>query len=106
MYYEPVDIGRSGEEVVKKRLQEKGWEITSHDTRGPGSTDLEAEAGGKQILVQVKTAVPPNDPASLSSEEECNIKARATRISAWAYEARVWLTQPPKVEWRHLNKEN
>lgn len=106
MYYEPADIGRAGEEVVKGLLVSKGWKITSHDTKGPGSTDLEAKAGGAQILVQVKTAVPPSNPSSLSSEEERNIKSRATRIGAGAYEARVWLTQPVKVEWRHLNKEN
>lgn len=106
MIYDPSDIGRAGEKAIVNYLKGKGWEITRWDTQAPGSTDIEACSGNKKLLVQVKSAIYPNQPASLSWEEEKNIKSRATRIGAEAWEARVLLNEslnPMGVKWRKLN---
>ena len=64
---------------------------TNVDTRLPGSTDIEAIQNGRKILVQVKAAVLPSAPAPLSSEEERNIRHRATYIGGEPWEAKVQL---------------
>ena len=99
-----VDVGRAGEAVIVKELQAKGYTIIRWDTQSPGSSDIEANTG-THLLVQVKSAVSPNVAASLSSDEERNIKSRATRIGAQAWEARVQLDSGLRngtVSWRHL----
>jgi len=100
------DVGRAGERAAVDKLKSLGWTITRWDTSSPGSTDIEAQSGSKRILVQVKSAVPPNEPPLLSAQEEANIKSRATRIGAEAWEAKVWLDNylnPIRIEWRKLN---
>jgi hypothetical protein len=100
-----VEIGQAGERIVVTWLQNHAYIIDRWDTQAPGSTDIEAHAQVK-LLIQVKTSVAPNIPASLSTDEETNIKQRATRISAQAYEARVQLdsnlTLFGEIMWRRL----
>jgi Holliday junction resolvase-like predicted endonuclease len=76
MNYEPYNIGLAGEEAVANWLEQEGWKITRWNTQAPGSTDIEAQSGNKKLLVQVKSAVSPNKPSSLSWEEERNIKVK------------------------------
>ena len=101
-----VDIGSIGERIVAQELVSKGYR-TNVDTKLPGSTDIEAKSSAANLLVQVKTAVSPNQPASLSSDEERNIKARATKISYQAWEAKVQLNESykliGKIVWRKLS---
>lgn len=102
----PQDVGSAGEKAVVDELKSKGWIILRWDTNLPGSTDIEAQSGSKKILVQVKSAIAPNEPPVLSPQEESNIKSRATRIGAEAWEAKVWLNSNLtliKIDWRKLN---
>jgi len=102
-----VEIGHAGEQFAVQALKREGWTVDVWNTQAPGSTDIEAHSGSSKILVQVKSAIPPNEPSGLSSDEERNIKSRATRINAKAYEARVYLnsnlTLKSEIKWRTLN---
>lgn len=100
-----AQIGQAGEAAAVAALKKKGWTITTWNTQAPGSTDIEAASGSKKLLVQVKAAVSPDVPANLSGEEERNIKSRATRIGADAYEVRIALNQalsPVSLNWGKL----
>lgn len=100
------DVGHAGEKAAVEQLKSIGWTVTRWDTSLPGSTDIEAQAGSKRILVQVKSAVPPNEPPILSPQEEANIKSRAARIGAETWEAKVWLDNSLnliRIEWRSLH---
>ncbi len=100
-----VEIGQAGERIVAEWLSKKGYH-TDIDTRAPGSTDIEARGRTKSLLVQVKAAVQPNKPVSLSSEEERNITSRATRLGYGAYEAEVQIDDKlqlvGEIQWRDL----
>jgi hypothetical protein len=102
-----VEIGQAGERFAVQALKNERWTIDVWNTQAPGSTDIEAHSGPSKILVQVKSAIFPNEPTSLSSDEERNIKSRATRIGAKAYEARVHLnsnlTLKNEIQWKVLN---
>lgn len=86
-----VEIGKIGEKYVVDWLKSKRYIIVKWDTRAPGSTDIEAKHSTAHILVQVKTAVEPNKPADLSSQEIRNLKSRASKIGAIAFQAKVQL---------------
>ena len=86
------EVGQAGEEIVALALVEKGYR-TNVDTKGPGSTDIEALGANATLLVQVKTALFPATPAGLSSNEERNIKSRASRLGFEAWEARLQVNQ-------------
>lgn len=55
-----AQIGQYGEQHIAYWLRDNGY-TTNQNTRLPGSTDIEAD-GKESILVQVKTAVTPNQP--------------------------------------------
>lgn len=100
-----VEIGQAGERVVVEWLRGRTYIIDRWDTQAPGSTDIEAH-GPAHLLVQVKTAIYPNDPVNLSPDEERNIKSRAARIGVEAWEARVQLDSDlvlkGEIMWRKL----
>jgi len=101
----PAQVGAAGEAAAVAALQKAGWQITVWNTQAPGSTDIEAVSGASKLILQVKSAVVPGTPASISGEEDRNLKSRATKIGADAYEARVSLDQalsPLGVDWRKL----
>jgi hypothetical protein len=88
---------------------DKGFTIMTWNTpeQSPGSADIEAiEASTKKrILVQVRSAIKPNVPAGLSSDEEGNLKSHATKTGVEAWEAKVQLDsslQQGAVSWRRL----
>jgi len=101
-----VEIGQAGEQIVNQWLRSNGYS-TNLDTRLPGSTDIEAKSTNTSLLVQVKSSVQPSQPASLSADEERNIKSRATKLRYEAWEARVQLDARlqlvGQVIWRKLN---
>lgn len=102
------DIGQAGERIVVQWLEkEKSYAIKTWDTQSPGSTDIEAEHRDAHILVQVKSAMYPNEPPFLSSDEQRNIKSRATKIGAVAWEARAQLNASlqliGEIQWRTLS---
>jgi hypothetical protein len=100
-----VEIGDRGERLVARWLTRHGYS-TNIDTRGAGSTDIEAWAFLNPLLVQVKTAVSPNTPCSLTAEEERAIKTRAACLGVQAWEARVQLDEELQqvgvIQWRRL----
>lgn len=104
----PFEIGQAGERIVVQWLKEAGYTIKKWDTESPGATDIEAESSKAHILLlQVKSAVHPNEPPFLSREEERQIESRATRIGAEAWEARVQLNARlhviGSVQWRKVS---
>ena len=105
MAYTQVEIGNKGEKLVGAFLKQKGYS-TNIDTKAPGSTDIEARGSKSSLLVQVKSAVKPNEPVSISSDEERNIKSRAAKLGWEAWEARVQLdaslNQVGEIKWRKL----
>jgi hypothetical protein len=121
------EIGQAGERIVAEWLHYRGYTRIKVDTRLPGSTDIDAQhvplmnslfpqlfvnqKNKARMFIQVKSAVYPNNPESLSSDEKRNITSRATKMGARAWEARVRLNSNLKligeIRWRELgvNKE-
>jgi hypothetical protein len=100
-----VEIGDVGERLVSRWLAEHGYS-PKIDTRGPGSTDIEARGNKTSLLVQVKTTLAPAEPHSMTPDEEKGIKARAARLGCQAWEARVQVNQQMQqvgeIRWRKL----
>ena len=80
-------IGQYGEKLVATSLGNSGYRVVQN-TRLPGSTDIQAD-GKQTILVQVKTALHPDEPAYPSSDEIRNIKSRAAILNRTAWVAQV-----------------
>jgi len=103
--FEDYYVKLAGERAAVSWLESKGFTIAKWETRTPGSADIEAKSG-KHLLVQVRTAVQPEDPPSLTSEDEEGIISRAAKIDAEAWEARVQLDAnlqlQGKIKWRKL----
>jgi hypothetical protein len=89
--YTTTLIGSIGERAVVADLERQGATVTSWDTAGLGSTDVEAWLDGRRILIQVKTALGPRKPGSLSKRETAALRVRAFRLGASALRAAVVL---------------
>lgn len=85
---QPAEIGNLGERYVVEDLQTKGF-ACYHNTQGAGATDIEGRGNPTSVLVQVKTAMHPYDPETLSAQEQQAICARATRKNCQAWLAQV-----------------
>ncbi len=100
-----TEIGLAGERIVNVWLVDNGYS-TNLDTRQPGSTDIQASGQKTNLLVQVKSAITPNVPADLSSDEVRNIKSRASRLGFQAWAAKVVLDSQlrliGKISWTQL----
>jgi len=109
--FEEFYVKLAGERSVVTWLENKGFTIVKWDATSPGSKNIEAKSGSARVhlLVQVRTSIQPEDPASLTSSEEEDIKSRATQIEAEAWEARVQLDSNlqllGKIRWRKLLPE-
>ena len=84
----PHEIGKAGEGYTVEFFKGKGYAIDKWDTHTQGSANLEAHNKECKILVQVLSAV-TDEPSDLSAKDQRNIKARAKRIGAIAWEAKV-----------------
>jgi hypothetical protein len=102
-----LQVGLAGERVVVDWLKAKGCGIDRWDTQSPGSTDVDASWTTKRLLVQVKSAVAPNQPSVLSGDEIAKIKSRAGKVGAEAWQAQVQLDsqlgQVGEIKWTKLN---
>lgn len=87
-----TEIGTAGERAVVAALKSDGW-VGTWDTKGAGSTDVEAKKGSRHVLIQVKAALEGTTPAQLSSDELRNIKSRAAKLGAEAWLAQVTLSK-------------
>lgn len=83
-----AEIGYYGELHATAYLRANGF-ACHRNTQQPGSTDIDATGPYRSLYVQVKTAVYPNSPASLSSDEKNGIIARAIRNKREAWLAQV-----------------
>ena len=86
----PKAIGRIGELIVKRWLEEKGWEIIE-DNPNSGKTDLMARKNRRLWLIQVKTTTRNSKPY-LSPSELKGLKSRATKLDAVPVIAYVFLS--------------
>ncbi len=103
----PLEVEEAAESIVVQWLKEAGYTTKRSDTQSPGSTDIDAaSSNGRILLARVKSAVHPNEPPSLSSDEERNMESRARRKGAHAWEARVQLSATlqliGRIRWRKL----
>jgi Holliday junction resolvase len=101
--YESGDIGAAGEKHATAALIEKGWTCVQN-TQQAGATDIQATAGGKTMLVQVKTAVCPAFPADISPEERTRITGRAARNGYEAWLCQVRLNPNGSLAWINWQK--
>jgi hypothetical protein len=101
-----AQIGRIGELYVTRWLQGSNY-ACRQNTQLPGSTDIEATGMVNKLLVQVKTAVYPSSPASLSAEEKKAIVARANRNGRQAWSAQLQINDKGEmvgdITWAKLN---
>jgi hypothetical protein len=82
-------VARSGEEHAARQLKDWGFTVKIH-SRHPNSSDLEAGFPNKTgILVQVKTALCPEEPEAIPAEELVSLKCRAVTARKEAWYARV-----------------
>jgi hypothetical protein len=86
----PHEIEKAGEGYTVEFFKGKGFTIDKWDTHTLGSANIEAHSKEGKILVQVKSAI-GNEPSDLSAKEHRNVKSRATRMGAVAWEAKVIL---------------
>ncbi len=74
-------IGRIGESWVVSHLAKLEFTI-KHDTKLQGPADIEAIKPEHHLLIQVKTALEPNEPADLTAEDAASLQVRAKALSA------------------------
>jgi Holliday junction resolvase-like predicted endonuclease len=102
----PPDIGQVGEKAVAAWLRGNGYSV-NQNTALPGSTDIEAVSQKASLLVQVKTAVYPNQPGQLDWEEVRNLKSRASNIGYEAWAAYVQINSQGQlvgqISWKKLS---
>lgn len=101
-----AEIGYYGERHVANWLAANGY--TCHqNTQLPGCTDVDAVGSQKSLFVQVKTAISPNSPASLTAQERTGIVNRANNNNREAWLAQVSITKDGAliggVTWTKLN---
>jgi hypothetical protein len=81
-------IENIGERHTEERLVRIGYQC-NRNTLLPGSTEIDALGINNKLLVQVKTAVFPNEAADLSQQEKSGITSRASLLGREAWLARV-----------------
>lgn len=102
---EPADIGAKGERLIVAAFRAKGCNV-EWNTAGPGATDIKVDGRerGERLLIQVKTAIAPNEPAEPTAEERAAIRARAKTLGYTALVAYVVL--PPTEGTPSIRYEN
>jgi hypothetical protein len=103
--YTPMDIGTKGEHIVSHWLTEKGYR-THLIAKGPDVTGIEAQGHVGKLLIQVRSAVLPDLPKSLSNYDEHRVKSQASELGYIPWEAKVQLDDDlriiGKIKWRKL----
>ena len=78
------EVGRHGEDVVARALEEQGWEVLTRNWRCPlGEIDIVARDGGDAVVVEVKT----RRSATFGSPVEAVTRVKVARLrrlaAAW-----------------------
>lgn len=104
--FQSVDIGQAGEKLVAGWLRSKGYAV-EQNTQLPGAADIEAIGNPTSLLVQVKSALHPSQPAFLDANESSRIQSRANRLGWQAWLARLQLDRQGnllgEILWSKLN---
>jgi len=80
-------VGRHGEDVVARALEEQGWEVLARNWRCPmGELDIVARDGGDAVAVEVKTRTSTAFGSPLEAVTSIKL-ARLRRLTA------AWLSQ-------------
>jgi Holliday junction resolvase-like predicted endonuclease len=100
------EIGYYGERHATAWLTANGYTCVQN-TQQPGATDIDATSSNASLYVQVKTAVSPSSPSTLSADERTAIVARANRNRREAWLAQVTVDADGnligKITWTRLN---
>jgi hypothetical protein len=103
--YTHADVGHTGEHIVTNWLSEKGY-VTHLLSKGPDAIDIEAQGQISKLLVQVRSAIEPELPKSLSNNDEIRIKSHAVALGYIPWEAKIQLDNElrmiGKIQWRRL----
>jgi len=101
-----AEIGNYGERHVTNWLSAKGFRCYQN-TQQPGCTDIDAKGNPTCLFVQVKTAIYPSLPASLSADERTAIVRRANNNNREAWLAQVSVSKDGnligEITWTKLN---
>ena len=96
----------AGEIAIIKKLEDSNWRVRKIQKDGVINAPIEAEKDNLRIVFQVKTAITPNTPPDVSTEEISNIKQLAKELDANPYVAKVWLNDELFNTQIELNKLN
>lgn len=95
---EPADIGHAGEKHVENWCISKGFRNVIRNTWQPGGVDIQADGGtNNNIIIQVKSAISPNQPIAITDQEKAAIIARGKKLSRIPYGAYVTMDANTKL---------
>jgi Holliday junction resolvase-like predicted endonuclease len=95
---EAADIGHAGEKHVENWCISKGFRNVIRNTWQPGGVDIQADGGANNnIVIQVKSAISPNQPATVTNEERAAIIARGKKLGRIPYGAYVVMNGETKL---------
>jgi hypothetical protein len=83
-----VDIGSRGVRIAAEWLSKNGYRARIIAV-SPGVTDIEAVSPQIKMLIQVRAAIHPNEPPTLTPEEIPPFQLRAQNKSFEPWEARI-----------------
>lgn len=95
---ESADIGHAGEKHVENYCISKGFKNVIRNTWQPGGVDIQADGGANNnIIIQVKSAISPNQPATVTDAEKAAIVARGKKLNRIPYAAYVLMDSSTKL---------
>ena len=86
----PHEIKKAGEGYTVEFFKGKGFTIDKWDSHALGTANIEAHNKESKIRVQVISAI-TDEPSDISAKDERDIKERAKKVGAIAWEAKVIL---------------
>jgi hypothetical protein len=95
---EAADIGHAGEKHVENYCISKGFKNVIRNTWQPGGVDIQADGGANNnIVIQVKSAISPNQPAVVTNQEKAAIIERGKKLGRIPYGAYVLMDGNTKL---------
>jgi len=84
----PHEIEKAGEGYTVEFFKGKVFTIDKWDSHSLGTANIEAHNKEGKIRVQVLSAI-ADEPSDISAKDERNMKERAKKVDAVAWEAKV-----------------